>query len=511
MRHYTLHTYNTIKQLNDFCVQKQNEDIEIYTFVFIKTLELLENNPEIVLDITSLIQHISVNRNDVLPAENNLNQLTEDTIVIVKSEYAELALELLPYFFSEITPLYQEDYEIEDNKLIRNVVYTYNQNSLDNIIEYCSKNNIPISSFPTANHLLKPKYNHYNSKLELAIVDVSSLVFAIESNQNLTYLSEQFFGMLPNISIIIKTSLADKLLDYFPLYFATQAPITELIEELIVVDEEMDIHFKKCITDLELEDYKRFEDTIENNLIGHRSFKDKLFRELSNFRILNKYKEQKVFSIFLFGKSGIGKTELARIICDFLEKDTYLAKINFANYNRQDALNSLIGSPAGYVGCNDGELSNKVEKTRVGLVLCDEFEKATRTVFSFFLEMLEDGRFTDSMSREYDVDGFIIVFTSNILSESEYLKTIPLELQTRFDIVCEFEDPTIHDKEAFVKLLFLKSETIYAEEFKKHPITPTEKSQLLNFNFSQINALRDIKRIFNHRMIEYLLKKNSKN
>lgn len=62
---------------------------------------------------------------------------------------------------------------------------------------------------------------------------------------------------------------------------------------------------------------------------------------------------------------------------------------------------SLIGSPAGYVGCNHGELSEKIQKSKVGILLCDEFEKTTRPVFSFFLELLEEGRFTDSMAREY--------------------------------------------------------------------------------------------------------------
>ena len=62
---------------------------------------------------------------------------------------------------------------------------------------------------------------------------------------------------------------------------------------------------------------------------------------------------------------------------------------------------SLIGSPAGYVGCNHGELSEKIQKSKVGILLCDEFEKTTRPVFSFFLELLEEGRFTDSMASEY--------------------------------------------------------------------------------------------------------------
>ena len=77
-------------------------------------------------------------------------------------------------------------------------------------------------------------------------------------------------------------------------------------------------------------------------------------------------REQKVLSIFLYGESGIGKTEVARLIANGLQDKCYLAKINFQNYSSQDALNSLIGSPAGcYVGCEHGELSDKNVKNGI--------------------------------------------------------------------------------------------------------------------------------------------------
>lgn len=173
----------------------------------------------------------------------------------------------------------------------------------------------------------------------------------------------------------------------------------------------------------------------------------------------------------------------------------------------QDALNSLIGSPAGYVGCNHGELSEKIEKSKVGVLLCDEFEKTNRPVFSFFLELLEEGCFTDSLAREYDMDGYIIIFTSNLLSESEYKKTIPPELQTRFDLVCEFEEPTTEEKTAFLDLLLKKAKTKYAKEFAEIEITEDEKKQLYAFDYSSLSALRDIKRVFNNRLMDYFVRK----
>lgn len=219
--------------------------------------------------------------------------------------------------------------------------------------------------------------------------------------------------------------------------------------------------------------------------------------------MLNKVKEQRVLSIFLLGTSGIGKTEVARLIANGLQNDCYLAKINFQNYSSQDALNSLIGSPAGYVGCEHGELSSKIQKSKVGVLLCDEFEKATRPVFSFFLELLEEGKFTDSMAREYNMDGYIIIFTSNIPSESEYKKIIPQELQTRFDLVCEFEKPTLTEKYEYLDLLLEKAKQKFPERFASQEFTKKYMKKLYDFDYSEFSSFRDIKKVFDNRLIDF--------
>ena len=107
------------------------------------------------------------------------------------------------------------------------------------------------------------------------------------------------------------------------------------------------------------------------------------------------------------------------------------------------------------------------------------------------------------MAREYDLDGYIIIFTSNLLTEEDYKKAIPPELQTRFDLVCEFEEPTIAEKTAFLDLLLEKAKTKYSEEFEKAKMTEDEKTELYDFDYSSLSALRDIKRVFNNRLMDY--------
>ena len=105
--------------------------------------------------------------------------------------------------------------------------------------------------------------------------------------------------------------------------------------------------------------------------------------ELKKFRVFNKLGYQPVFSTLIMGNSGIGKTELARILHRNLSPTEPFIKINFGNYSDQNALSSLIGSPRGYVGSSKGELSDKLANSKSNVILIDEFEKSNKPVQIF--------------------------------------------------------------------------------------------------------------------------------
>lgn len=123
---------------------------------------------------------------------------------------------------------------------------------------------------------------------------------------------------------------------------------------------------------------------------------------------------------FLFmGPTGVGKTELARAIASFLfDSEEAMVRIDMSEYMEKHAVSRLIGAPPGYVGYEEGgQLSEAVRRRPYSVVLLDEVEKAHRDVFNILLQVLDDGRITDSQGRVIDFRNTIIVMTSNLGSE----------------------------------------------------------------------------------------------
>ncbi|HEY5556314.1 AAA family ATPase [Acetobacterium sp.] len=509
MTQFTLYTYASLTEL-----RKLQEVKDVFPFIFAETMNILKEEPDSIIDITALIYILRVNQENLYTANINLREMTEDTKIIVEEALATEALSAFPHLFSIQESLFdicdtEADATSELSPYLRQPVYIYhNTNDLDKIIHYSNENSIPITTFSHVSGNINSEVEKFTQSTELALLDFTSVIYAIEDNKNLIYSVELFINHFRNLKVIVLTAQADRVFKYFPLYFDGHKPIHDILPALedTLTTYEQDSDLKKITTLTDLE-FSKFADAFSQNLIGHNNFKDCFFYNLKNFRALNMVKEQSVFSVFLFGASGIGKTEVARLLAAGLLPDSYLAKINFQNYSSQDALNSLIGSPAGYIGCEHGELGDKIKKSKIGVLLCDEFEKTTRQVFSFFLELLEEGKFTDSMAREYYLDGYVIIFTSNIKNEAEYKKVIPTELQTRFDLVCEFLEPSYIEKKEFLDLLLEHAQLKFVEKFSKIQMTMPEKAELYNFSYINIHALRDIKRVFNQRLMDYFTSK----
>lgn len=206
----------------------------------------------------------------------------------------------------------------------------------------------------------------------------------------------------------------------------------------------------KKIIDLSVKELDLFFEKFNDSLYGHDKFKDDFKEAIDNFRVFNKLGEHKILSLFLMGDSGVGKTEVARAIHKSLGGQSKIAKVNFGNYSSDNSLNSLIGSPRGYIGSEDGEIFIRVDSSDTGVILIDEFEKSNSTLFNYFLDVLENGKMVSSLAHEIDLNGFIIIFTSNI-SKENFKHIISPELRSRFDYKGYFSILKAMDKLRYVE------------------------------------------------------------
>ncbi len=284
-------------------------------------------------------------------------------------------------------------------------------------------------------------------------VDLSSLAGFVKANDTQMLHFEQLFNSFGENITFICDKIYEKDIRYILRYIFDDFGDVEVESEELLAEQDETESAKpkqvKKITDLNETELETFFAAFDSRLYGHERFKEEFKEIVESFRVFNKLGEHKILSLFLMGDSGVGKTEVARSIHKALGSKSKLAKVNFGNYSSHDALNSLIGSPLGYIGSDGGELVKRMSESDIGLILIDEFEKADNAVFNYFLDVLENGKVVNSQAEEYDVNGYIIVFTSNI-SKEDFKKKISPELRSRFDYKGMFNLLTDEDKLKFV-------------------------------------------------------------
>ena len=181
-----------------------------------------------------------------------------------------------------------------------------------------------------------------------------------------------------------------------------------------------------------------------------------------------------------------------------------LAKVNFGNYSSEFSLSSLIGSARGYIGSDDGEIFIRVRNADVGVILIDEFEKSNATLFNYFLDVLESGKIISSLAEEIDLDGFIIVFTSNINKE-DFLNRISPELRSRFDYKGLFTLLYNQDKRKFVEFRVKNIIRKFNLEFEDKLDESVYKYILSLINVSKYNNMRDLNKKIKRVFVEYVV------
>ncbi|MFS8864940.1 ATP-dependent chaperone ClpB, partial [Synechococcus sp. H55.9] len=221
---------------------------------------------------------------------------------------------------------------------------------------------------------------------------------------------------------------------------------------------------------------------------------------------------------FLFmGPTGVGKTELARALAEFLfDTSEAMVRIDMSEYMEKHSVSRLIGAPPGYVGYEEGgQLSEAVRRRPYSVVLFDEVEKAHPDVFNILLQVLDDGRITDSQGRTVDFKNTIIIMTSNIGSELileiggdesryEEMKTQVLamlrhhfrpEFLNRVDELIIFHALTKAQIRQIVSLQMRRVEQLLADQQIEIVLTEEAKDYLAELGYDPVFGARPLKRV----------------
>lgn len=160
----------------------------------------------------------------------------------------------------------------------------------------------------------------------------------------------------------------------------------------------------------------RMEDELHKRIIGQHEAIEAISKAVRRSRSGLRDAKRPIGSFIFLGPTGVGKTELARALAQYLfDKEDNLIRIDMSEYMESFAVSRLVGAPPGYVGYDEGgQLSEAVRRNPYSVVLLDEIEKAHPEVYNILLQIMEDGRLTDSRGRVIDFKNVILIMTSNI-------------------------------------------------------------------------------------------------
>src|SRR5450755_4725170 len=174
------------------------------------------------------------------------------------------------------------------------------------------------------------------------------------------------------------------------------------------------------LTEAESQRLVRMEEELHKRVIGQDAAIIAVSKAIRRARAGIKDPKRPTGSFIFLGPSGVGKTELARTLAEFLFGDEEaMIQIDMSEYMEKHAVSRLVGSPPGYIGYDEGgQLTEAVRRKPYSVILFDEIEKAHPDVFNILLQILEDGKLTDSQGRKVDFRNVIVIMTSNIGSAS---------------------------------------------------------------------------------------------
>ena len=252
----------------------------------------------------------------------------------------------------------------------------------------------------------------------------------------------------------------------------------------------------------------RMEDELHKRVVGQdaaiKAVSDAVRRSRAGLQ-----NEKRPIGSFLFlGPTGVGKTELAKSLAEFLFNDeNMITRIDMSEYQERHSVSRLVGAPPGYVGYDEGgQLTEAVRRKPYSVILLDEIEKAHPDVFNILLQVLDDGRLTDNKGRTVDFKNTILIMTSN--ATADQIKTMMRpEFLNRIDEIITFEQLT---KDDIRKILHLQMNILrdkLADSGVKISFSEDFENYMTNEGYDPAYGARPIKRLMQRELINIIAKK----
>ena len=315
---------------------------------------------------------------------------------------------------------------------------------------------------------------------------------AVEREQDLERAAEIRYGIIPEL---------DKQVEAATSRLASLQSSQKMLKEEVDEEDVAEVVAKwtgvpvSRLLEGEISKLVRMEEVLHERVVGQDDAVAAVANAIRRSRAGLSDPHRPIGSFLFLGPTGVGKTELARSLADFLfDDERAMVRIDMSEYMEKHSVSRLVGAPPGYVGYDEGgQLTEAVRRRPYAVVLLDEIEKAHPDVFNILLQVLDDGRLTDGQGRTVDFTNSVLIMTSNIPGDPrEYFKP---EFINRIDEMVRFRQLTEADIEHIVVIQLRELDERLAARRLSLEVTDEAKAWLARKGYDPVYGARPLKRL----------------